>query len=426
MKSADLISDNRSVSGDVIWNMASFAVIAGIGILLHLLILKFFSTTALGIYAQVYSIHLIASQFATGGFHLSVQTYAPRYRSRVHLSVILRGAFVATFCQSLVVVGILFLIHGLIADLLRSPEVGQALLLVLPGLFFFSMNKVMLAFLNGIRWMKVYAIFRALRFIFMLAALFLMLVLDLPGEQCAIIISLAEGLLFVLLLLWVGKFLLIGQAKRTFRSWLLIHWRYGNKALIGNVILDVNAYVDVLMLGVFLSDAMVGVYSFASNLSEGVRQVNEVFRSNLNPILTQVYFSKRRGILQRLLVRSVRKYYKFLVAVSLVSVIGFPILTLVFQVTDEGHEMWKVFGILVSGVALASGYLPLKMIFNQVGMVNKQTHLFLWHFGINVVLNAIMIPILGIYGAAIATSLSMVAQVVVLKWMMRKHLSIRV
>ncbi len=426
MKSVDEAPAQRNVKGDVQWNMASFAVIAGIGVLLNVLILKFFSSSALGVYAQVHSIHLIASQFATGGFHLSIQSYAPRYHYHRHLSVVLRSAMLITTLQSLLVVMVLYLLNGVIANILDSEPVGRAMLLVLPGLFFFSLNKVLFGFLNGLRFMKVFAILKALRLVFMLSSLLVLYMLDMPGEYIISIISVTEVLLFIILMLRFSRYLIAGGWGRNFKSWLAIHWRHGKKALVGNIILDVNAYVDVLMLGYFLSDSLVGVYSFASTLSEGVRQVNEVFRNNLNPILTQVYFSPRRKILQRITGRSVRVFYKFLVGACVLSLIGFPILLWMFQMDDPGHEMFIVFIILVAGIALASGYLPLKMIFNQVGMASQQTRLFLWHFLVNLVLNAVLIPFFGIYGAAAATSLAMVAQVFILKGMVKKHLSIHI
>lgn len=73
--------------------------------------------------------------------------------------------------------------------------------------------------------------------------------------------------------------------------------------------------------------------------------------------------------------------------------------------------VWAVYAILACGIALTSGHQAFLMLFGQLGRPGTQTLFIAGFFGSNVLLNLALIPLLGIYGAALATALSFVAMV---------------
>jgi O-antigen/teichoic acid export membrane protein len=60
------------------------------------------------------------------------------------------------------------------------------------------------------------------------------------------------------------------------------------KSFFSNVLLQMNTRIDVLVLGLFWSDHIVGIYSFAATLAEGVYQLLVVLRTNYNPMLVRL------------------------------------------------------------------------------------------------------------------------------------------
>jgi hypothetical protein len=64
---------------DLLWNMASFGLVAIIGIVLNIIIFKVYHTDVLGVFNQVFAIYLLLSQLAVGGVHLGVQRFVPAY-----------------------------------------------------------------------------------------------------------------------------------------------------------------------------------------------------------------------------------------------------------------------------------------------------------------------------------------------------------
>ncbi|MCX7729520.1 MAG: polysaccharide biosynthesis C-terminal domain-containing protein, partial [Bacteroidia bacterium] len=71
------------------------------------------------------------------------------------------------------------------------------------------------------------------------------------------------------------------------------------------------------------------------------------------------------------------------------------------------------------GFILTGGYHVLLMIFNQIGYPKLQTILIFLVFISNVIFNLIFIPFLGIYGAAIGTSLSFLVQMFFIKYFLK-------
>ena len=92
----------------------------------------------------------------------------------------------------------------------------------------------------------------------------------------------------------------------------------------------------------------------------------------------------------------------------------------------EYFESWYVFCILMTGSLISSGYIPFQMILNQTGYPGYQTLFMVLLFSTNFILNILLIPVYGIYGAAAATSFSMVSSVIFLKLITSRIIGIKI
>ena len=79
---------------------------------------------------------------------------------------------------------------------------------------------------------------------------------------------------------------------------------------------------------------------------------------------------------------------------------------------------------MVGCLSISAGYQPFLMIFNQFGMPLKQTYFILFIFISNVVFNLLLVPFLGIFGAALGTGFAMITQVFYQRYLVKKHLQI--
>jgi O-antigen/teichoic acid export membrane protein len=180
--------------------------------------------------------------------------------------------------------------------------------------------------------------------------------------------------------------------------------------------LDVNTKVDVFILGIFLSDSLVGIYSFASTFAEGFMQLPVLLRNNINPILAKLSVKGNVELTQKVVQNSKAKFLKLIGAVGIIAILLFPLVFVVFSLENHRFDIWLIFSILVLFVSISSGYQPFLMLFNQFGHPWQQTKFIIVLFLSNVVLVLMLVPLMGIYGAALGTGLSFMVQIVYQKW----------
>jgi len=209
------------------------------------------------------------------------------------------------------------------------------------------------------------------------------------------------------------------------RSALRENWRFGNRALAGNFLLDVNTRVDVFLLGLFTDETAIGLYSFAATIAEGVLQLPMLFRNNINPILSRAWHRGGPPLLSKVLDRNRRAFYKLLAPLVLATIPLFPLGLWILGMDQEPMTIRMLYSILAIGIAATSGYQAFQMLFSQVGHPGTQT-LFIGGFFLgNVILNLVFIPLLGVYGSALGTALAFVVMAILLRTLASNVLKVR-
>lgn len=413
---------NSKFSIDVLWNLLSYGGIIGIGILINILIVKFYDEAALGVFNQTYAVYIFLSQLAVGGVHLSVQYFVPKYSySKKNSLDFLITALISSLFTSVIIVFVGQFFSPFISNLLKSPDTEKSLKLTLWGLLFFSLNKVILSYFNGLRKMKTFAFFQFMRFFLMLLVLLFFIFNSYPAFYLASILSVSEFILFLSMIVTLLPECRYFQLRKRLKNIFLIQFIHGNHALIGNFLLDLNTKVDVFMLGIFLDDTLVGIYSFAATMFEGFSQISVLLRNNFNPILTRAFSNKK--LIEKLLARNLHLFYKVIFITGILSILVFPIVPIIFNINNI-LSVSLVYSILCIGFIISGGYQVILMIFNQAGYPKLQTSLIFFVFISNVFFNLIFIPFLGIYGAAIGTSFSFIIQIILIKYLLKKKLNI--
>lgn len=394
------------------------------GVALNLVIGRYYGPADLGLFNQVYAVYIVSSQFAVFGLWFSTLKYVSQYTGQPELqSAIIVSALVLVVCIASVVIVCTFFLLGPIGSFFSSSNVAKGCLYALPGLWGYSFNKVLLAVLNGNRDMKAFAGFQMLRYFIMILTLLWCVFGEVPGVQLSLVLSVPEFFLFWGLLYYSKRYYSFIPLQK-WKKYLSVHLWFGARSFLSGTVAELNTRVDVIMIGYFSSDYMVGIYSMAALVAEGVSQLSVVVRDNINPLLAQYVARGEKEKLQSLITRSKRWFYLAMGLVLCTSVLFFP--RFVISLTG-GHlfdQSLGVYIILVLGLALVAGYLPLNMILVQAGHPGQHTLLKCIVVVGNVGLNAILIPLWGIYGAALATSLSVIIAMFCLKQITRKVLGV--
>ena len=411
---------------DVLWNFGSLAVLGVSGLALNVLIGRFYGAATLGVFNQVMAAYIVFSQAAVGGVDRSVlRATAERADERERVARVFRGALPPTLVLAgFSTLAFWFTRHWVADGLLESPGVAVGIAWATPGLFFFALNKVMLALTNGVRRMRAFAVYNALRFVLILVGLLLAIALGWDGDRLGFVFTFAEGLLFLVLAGEVGLQLTRARTAGLLR-WSRDHLRYGIKSALSGMLLELNAKIDVLMVGYFLDDAQVGIYSFAAILAEGVFQLLVVLQNNYNPLLAQHIAARRFDELREMTRKGKRAAWLLMTAACGAAVIGYPLYVMLVGERGEFWASWLPFGLLMAGMWLAAGYMP----FAQTMLMANRPG---WHsimmVGIvvsNALLNFLLIPPLGIVGAAAATGLTLLVSALLLVAMVRWRVGLR-
>lgn len=417
--------NKRSLKGkfniDLAWNALSFLFIALAGLAINIIIIKRYDSYALGVFNQLYALYILFSQISTGGFHLAIQYYVPlAIKNKEEVHKILISSIILCLASSIVVLLLVFIFVDIPGQILQSEDVRKGYPWLMWGLLFFSLNKIIISYFNGLRKMKIFAFLQALRFLFILLFMGIIILLNKNTFMLASSLAFAELFLFICCVVFLLVFEKVKYSTIYDKTWIQRIFNFGKHALTGNFLLDVNTKVDVFILGLFLKDNLVGIYSFASTFFEGLSQLPVLLRNNINPILTRLHSKSNKLLTQTILYKSKRAFYKLQIPIFIIALAGFYFILLIFQINENRMAYFGVFSILTLGLIVSAGYQPFLMLFNQFGKPRIQTYFIFSIFISNVVFNLLLVPYFGIFGAALGTTLSFIVQIIGFEWLIKK------
>ncbi|MEM7239126.1 MAG: flippase [Pseudomonadota bacterium] len=185
----------------------------------------------------------------------------------------------------------------------------------------------------------------------------------------------------------------------------------------------INANLDVVMLGALTDAETAGIYKVASTAAllavAGLQAINMV----LMPRFARIYKEGNMDRLQRLATRGARMIIATAIPGALVLVLfGTWVLEIAFGA--EYLPSYTPMVILVAGQLANAAFGSVVSLLNMTGHEHDTLRGVLIACGLNVVLNAALIPLYGADGAAIATATTLLAWNVLLFLKVRQRLGI--
>lgn len=405
------------LSGDIAWTTGSFVVLAASGLLINLVIAYFRTAADLGVFNIAYSFYIIVSQIAAFGIHYSVLRHAALHDSdRDELGTILASAMVPVVLLGVFFAAVIFWAEPFFESAFGSERAARAIAFAALGIALFPATKVLISFLNALRHMKAFAVLQAGRYIAVAVVVTVFAVSEWDftlATLCFLIAELLTLLGAITYIIWMG---LIGRP-RVQRRWLRTHVSFGGRSLAAGMFGEINTRVDVLCLGLFLSDREVGIYSFAAMLLDGLYHLLAMVRVNFNPILVGALRDGRWSEAQRIL-RLSKRFAPLVMGGLAIGVFIFYWIVTVQFVPERGlQEGMTVLFILLAGLVVTAGFIPFDNLLLVSGHPMRQTLQQAFAVMTNVALNLALIPVLGIEGAAIGTASSYLAAITAL-WVM--------
>lgn len=415
----------KKITIDSIWNLAGLGVLGVSGIIINVLIARYSGPEALGIFNQVYAFYILQSQMSVFGIHLSVLKHVSYNRdNHVLIAEIVNSAVILCLVISSAFAFFTFIFREIVGTLMQSREVAFGLGLVSLGLIGFAVNKVFFFTLNGFSLMREYAVFQSVRFILILVGVAIVGAMSLPGQYFAASLTFAELLLMVIMGVYVFGKIVPLRPSAVSMKWSREHISFGARSFFSGVFIVVNTRLDVLTLGYFLNDRLVGIYSFAAIIAEGIGQIPTIIRQNLDPVLGKYFSENNIQEIKRITRKVKRVFFPLMFGLCLAAVLLYPIGLDIF-VKDAGFEQSiLVFVILVAGVLLNALYKPFVGIFSQGARPGIHSALAGVLFIFNLMGCVLLIPILGIVGAAVANACILILEAVLIHVLARRFFGI--
>lgn len=403
-------------------NIISFIVCAVCGIGIPICVGAFYSPEVLGFFNITFSFYIVLSQIAAFGVHLSVVKYTAEFvNDDIRRRTSIFSGFILTVILSCITSFVFYELRSVVGYIYSSDAIAESVLWVSLGVLFFSINKTLLAVLNALERFVEFAFYSAFRYVLMLVSLAVILLSNFEPEFLPAIFFSSEFILFVLLFLSIVDEFMVSDL---FFEFIQKHFMFGSKAIGGHLMLVINSRIDILCLGIFVNDYLIGIYSMASLFAEGGVQLLTVLRTLYTPKvvrlladqkndeLVQFVHSRRIIIWVTAAVGVLCAYFIYPYAVSLVT-------------ADSSFSSGQIyFGIIMLGVWCASGYLPFGFILANAGYPGRHSLMIMILLSVNVLGNLILIPTVGVVGAAISTMSSYILSVYLLKKFARKFIQI--
>lgn len=385
-------------------NLLGFGVVSICGVLINLLVAKNYEVPVVGLFSYFYSLLIIFSQFNTFGLHYSALKYLSE--DDIDLDKKLTSGLVIAIVSG----GLCFFVFlGFAYFFSELPRRTDYLLCAAVGILIFSINKYFLFCLNGLHWLRTFAVFNTLRYVlsitWLLLGTYFIKIEQVDLFLCSLVL-IPEIFLLIGLLGKLSKYIDFGRVSIPY---VKSYFVFGFKGMWTGALTEINTKVDVLFITHFLGAGAAGVYSIPTMIFEGASQLPSVFRNILNPKISKLYSANQISELKREISKSAKLSLIFVPVLCLISMGLFPIYVRYFVGVEAYMAGWTSTIVLLSGLVLSAFWLPLQMFLIQTGEPGKQSLLLFTAVVLNILLNIALVPRLGIVGAALATAITTVA-----------------
>lgn len=192
---------------------------------------------------------------------------------------------------------------------------------------------------------------------------------------------------------------------------------------IGTMML-INNQTDIIMLGIMKTSEEVGLYKIAMQGAHLTVFILIATNVTIGPLISHLYQNKEMNELQNTATKCARIILFFALPIGLFLIFyGSPVISFIFG--EEYLNAAPALSILCFGQIINAGMGSVGLILSMTGHEKDTLFAFTLSGILNILLNACLIPLYGIIGAAWATMTSTVVWNIILTYLVYKRLKIK-
>ena len=413
----------KKFSFDVGWVLVNSMVVLLLHFLQKPIVARYLGPDGLGLYSMVTMIAGIIVLIAGMGIDSAVVKYVAEYKDdKNRLHALFSSAFITVAIFGVTASIVLFVLSDKFASIFDMSSLSP-LLKIYAFVFPFSLTYgIILGVLNGLREMKYYSfiktLYSILMFLFILT--FLFLGFGVKGAVIGDMLALIVATLIVGII--IKKF--VHFAISDYRKNTKMLTSFGSRLVGAGMIGQIYHYIDILMIGYFLTSTEVGHYAVAMSLSRFFWLVPRAMATVAYPTISECWAKNDIQAINKLVDKST-KYCACILVFAGMSVIFFAKDIIIFLFTPEFLPAVLPLTILIIGTVTSGILRPITVIFASTGKVNLVLIISAIGAVGDILLNIALIPTYGIIGAATATTTSYVIGVGILIYLLRKMFAIK-
>ena len=368
------------------------------GLIFIPIITKNFSTSNYGVWAQANTLVALVPNIVNLGLPYTMVRFLAAEKDKEIIKQSFYSMMLAVLCSTVIMVLVFLIFSHQIADALFDGSM-QIMLTVTVISFLACINLMFLSYFRTFQQIKFYSTFLVLQTYIGVGASIILTLMHYPIE--IVILGLLAGYLAVFI---VMALLIVRQLGFTtkFKS-LKEELKFALPTVPNNVSSWVVDSSDKFVIGIFLGSAAVGCYSPGYALGSILLMLLTPFAVLLPAVLPEYYESGNLDKVNTFL-RYSMKYYLLIAIPAAVglSLLSKPLLYILTTeiIANQGY-------IITPLVALGAIFMGIYGIVNNIIILEKKTVIlgYIWISVaiLNIILNVIAVPYIGIYGAGIAT-----------------------
>jgi len=371
-----------------------------------------FDASSVGEYDFSRSLLIFLGAFTVFGMNQSIIFFSGYLDSKKQLGL-LRGIYVKMLISMIILSGFLFVISSLFGELICKTmgilELFPLISKSVPFLAFYSITLLNFEAFRAIHKISLSEIFRNIvRYLFFFMGILVLYYFEYNDSLVSIFLW-NFALIALISTLWIFiELMKLGKAERIDDEHLQIKGilkRSAPMALSSVAFLLMQSF-DIMMLAHYTDYKQVAFYSLAVKLTMLINVVLASVNAVIGPEIAEFYTLKQFDKLR----------LKILNSTQLIFFLTFPIIlafillaTFILSLFGEEYMVAKyILWVLLIGQIMNALCGPIGPYLNMTGKEKVFRNILLIALVVNVILNYLLIPIMGMMGAAVATTVSMV------------------
>jgi O-antigen/teichoic acid export membrane protein len=351
------------------------------------------------------TIYGIAMLIAAIGIPATMIKYVAEFKEdKNKLNQIVSSGVITSLFLGIGFIALFYFTSGLFAGIFNMPGLLGLIKILSPAFPFALVGGALLGMLNGLREMKKYAAATILQSVLMVIVTVVLIYygFGVAGAVIGVVLSSVGSCLFLIFVSRNYFKITLSEYVSTTKKMLSFGW----KIVASNAIGLVNYQADTLLIGYFLTATDVGYYAVAVGLSKFFWVIPSAVQTITYPATSEYWSINNHSALHKMIDKSMKYTACILLPVGLgVGFFAKDIITTIFGVGFIYSVLPLL--ILLVGTTINSATRSIGGSLTGTGRPGIALKIVATSATTNIVLNVLLIPYLGIVGAAIATTISL-------------------